>query len=159
MNTCRFFPSIVLLISTVASLASPLDTWTNRTSKATGWLKGVVYGNNQFVAVGEQGPDPSDNAVIVASLDGINWTDRSPGTAPYAARIVYGNERYVAVGSSGTVLTSPDSITWTSSTSSPDDDLNDVTYGNHQFVAVGFDYRNGVGAVLSSPDGITWSPH
>jgi hypothetical protein len=134
------------------------NTWTNHTSRTTGWLQGVAYGNGQFVVVGEQGPAPSDDATIVTSPDGLTWSDRSPPTA-YPSAVAYGNGRFVAVGINGAILTSFDGINWSSTTSAPAEDLHGITYGNHQFVAVGFDERNETGAALSSPNGVTWTRH
>jgi hypothetical protein len=131
--------------------------WTNCSQVTTAWLLDITYGNNQFLAVGRQGPDPSDAAAIVTSPDGITWTDHGPLNATYISRIAYGNGRYVAVGDgSRAVLSSLDGATWSSSPLPTDDNLVDVTYGQHGFIAVGS--RNNTGAILYSVDGLSWMP-
>ena len=118
-------------------------TWTVRVPGFSG-LDGVAYGNDTFVAVGEDG-------AILTSPDGVNWTQRTSGTSNRLRGVTYGNGLFVAVGEDGTILTSPDGATWTQRTLETNDDFIGVTYGNGTFVAVGD------GAILTSPDGVNWT--
>lgn len=127
-------------------------TWTERISPNTSKLfRDVVFGGNQFVAVGSGGAG-------MTSPDGITWTLRtlSDVTKNYYA-VAYGNNTYVAVGGSGgAIATSSDGNTWANQTSNTDVNLRGVTYGNGVFVAVG-----GSGTqsqVVTSLDGVTWTP-
>jgi photosystem II stability/assembly factor-like uncharacterized protein len=90
----------------------------------------VTYGNNIFVAVG-------DNGTILTSTDGVSWTRRTSPTTQGLYSVTYGNGLFVAVGNNGTILTSTDGVNWTQRTSGTSNDLYGVTYGNGIFVAVG----------------------
>ncbi len=136
--------------------------WTPRTSGITSWLYAsswlydVTWGNNQFVAVGNNG--------ILTSPDGVTWTSRTSDTfLPKLYGVTWGNNQFVAVGdqhSTGelaVVLTSPDGVTWTPRTTVVKSNLSDVIWGGNQFVAVGYDYSANLAIILTSPDGINWT--
>jgi hypothetical protein len=113
---------------------------------ATG-INYVIYGNNQYVAVGGDGK-------IATSPNGINWTQQTSsfGTSVIHG-IAYGNNLYVAVGFNGKIATSPDGINWTQQTSSFDTTtVRGAIYGNSLYVAVGDS-----GKLATSPDGINWT--
>jgi len=135
---------LLLLLTAPVAIAAPLDNWHIRNSPIQKQLYDVAYGNNAFVAVG-------NNGAILTSTDGITWIDRSVSGVSNIEGIVYGNNIFVAVGWEGLILTSPDGTTWTSRTSGVSSALNDVTYAGSIFVAVGGD-----GTILSSSDGINW---
>ncbi len=118
-------------------------------------LRGIVYGNNEFVAVGKNGS-------VYHSANGTSWR---PAVAientPTLQSIAYGKGKFVAVGPYGVAYYSTDGITWTHANGTKDSDLLfSVTYGrlevNHEvkngFVAVG-----NLGAAYYSTDGITWT--
>lgn len=119
----------------VAPVNAARKSWLN--------LKGVTFGNNLFVAVGD-----TDGAVstILTSPDGVNWTRRTPtsgaknltgvtaGTQVSGA--TYSNVFY-AVGETGTILKSTDGVTWSSAISNTTSNLNAIAYANYTFVAVG----------------------
>src|SRR5438105_604480 len=146
------FSLIVCLLKPAAGLAADgLDTWTRRVSGTTQTLKGVTYGNNQFVVVGFGG-------TILTSPDGVTWTSRNSGTTTHLYAVAYGNNEFVAVGNydpSTVILTSPDGITWTRGVSGITfRDLHGIAYANNEFVTVGSG-----GKILTSPDGVTWTDH
>jgi hypothetical protein len=73
-------------------------TWTARSSNSA-WLK-IGYGNDQFIAVG--------NNSIASSEDGVTWTSQiSPESNAWQA-IAFGNNTFVALSDNGTnrVMTS-----------------------------------------------------
>lgn len=80
-------------------------------------IKGVTFGNGQFVAIGDDG---SGNFKSWTSPDGITWTSHAiAGTnaAPNGKLISIGGPgtaAYVGINSAGSVWTSPDGVTWTS---------------------------------------------
>ena len=81
-------------------------TWTvNAASGNNGFLGEVIYGNNQFVAVGF-----SYNPLIQTSPDGTTWTTKSSDITSYSYNplmsVAYGNSMFLAVGLSGIILTS-----------------------------------------------------
>lgn len=131
-----------------------ITSWTARTSAADTSWSGVVYGNDQYVAVSSSGVIQS----VMTSPDGTTWTIRDAATANAWQSVTFGEGLFVAVASSGTgdrVMTSPDGIAWTTRTSAADVDWKSVTYGNGMFVAVA---NTGTGnRVMTSPDGIAWT--
>lgn len=86
--------------------------WTNPWSRSavthtTARLVGLTFGNDSFVAVGEQG-------TILASPDGKTWTQRLPGDSPstlstatlLGAAFADTLQRFVVTGTGGTILIS-----------------------------------------------------
>ncbi|MEI9958995.1 MAG: T9SS type A sorting domain-containing protein [Ferruginibacter sp.] len=137
------------------------DTWTTSAAPAgtnNNWY-GVVYGNNQFVAVANSAASATSS--VMTSPDGITWTAR---TAPIKlwSSVTYGNGMYVAVGyAADALMTSPDGVNWTLRTTPTGGQLwISVTYGNGLFVAVAYgDAASGSSTqrVMTSPDGINWT--
>jgi hypothetical protein len=121
------------------------SSWTTQTTGTSEVIWEVIYDNNIFVSV-------SDNGSIYTSGDGTTWTPRTSGTSNPLRGITYGNSTFVAVGNSGTIYTSTDGTTWTSSTSGTSNAFKQVAYGNSTFVAVG-----NSGTIYTSPDGTTWT--
>src|SRR5438046_632598 len=104
--------------------ADPLATWTVLTSLPTGnRMNGVIYGNSEFVAVGESG-------IILTSPGGTNWVVRGSGTSAYLSAIAYGNGQFVAVGDLGTIVASADGVNWAERQSGTDAWLFGLAYGN-----------------------------
>ena len=66
-------------------------SWTKRTSRKWGYLKGVTSGNGLFVTDGNSG-------TILTSPDGNSWTKRTSGTSKYLRGVTYGNGLFVTVG-------------------------------------------------------------
>ena|SRR5437867_12694095 len=87
--------------------AGPLDNWITRNSGASANLWGIAFGNNSFVAVGDQG-------TVLASQDGVNWwNSRVSGVAQTLRGVTYGGNQFVACGDGGTLLTSTNGLVWT----------------------------------------------
>jgi uncharacterized delta-60 repeat protein len=125
----------------------------NWTSNTTGYYLpwnnwSVTYGNNTFVAVG-------NNHQIYTSSNGISWSQQTSPISQSFNGVTFGNNMFVTVGLTGTIITSPDGYTWTSRNSGTANNLSAVTYGNNTFVAVGGISNS---TILTSPDGITWTP-
>ena len=125
--------------------STDLLTWSAQASNSNNYLRGVVYGGQLFVAVGDYGN-------IVTSPDGITWTLRNSNTSEALYAVTYGNSSFVAVGNMGTILTSPDGITWTGQTSNTLFNLNAVEFLGGQFVVVGNN-----GQILTSDTGASWT--
>ena len=104
--------------------------------------RGITYGNNLLVAVG-------DGGAIQTSNNGASWYPQISGITTDLSSVSYGNGLYVAVGKDGIALTSPDGSSWSPSNTTTSNNLNSVTYGNDTFVAVG---ANGI--IVQSPDTI-----
>jgi hypothetical protein len=126
--------------------------WTNRSQVTRAYLSDVTYGNNQFVAVGQD--LFAGTAATVTSPDGIRWSDHSLTNAANLLRVVSGNGRFVAVGDG--ILSSLDGAAWSRSVVPAEDALADLAYGNGTFISVGASEHAGV--ILSSADGVAWTP-
>ncbi len=135
---------IAEMIPAVAS-ASSGASWTPRTSGTTSDLKGITYGNGQFVAAGVGG-------TILTSSDGSAWTDKTGDLSYQFNGITYGGGNYVAVGFGGAIITSTDADSWTFRTVGNSEVLNGVAYGNGMYVAVGYS-----GKIFTSSDGNSWA--
>ncbi len=98
-------------------------------------IKGVTYGKNLFVAVGE--------GYTLTSKDGEKWKSNASKVDLHG--VTYGGGYYVAVGTGGKIMTSKDGVTWKERQSGTDNDLRRVVYGNNTFVVVG-----GNGTILQS---------
>lgn len=118
--------------------------WTRYDMPLT-YLNSAVYGNGQYVAVGNSG-------TIIASSDGAQWTSLTKGLNQALRGIAYGNGKYVTVGAGG-LMYSEDGLNWSIVTFS-DYYLNSVTYGNGKFVVAG--QKGADGYVFSSSDGVNW---
>lgn len=73
-------------------------TWTTHTIAPYAYLRGVVWGNGVFVAVGNGGR-------ILTSPDGVSWTDRSTNGVPIYD-LTYGRGTFLGVGPFGAIVQS-----------------------------------------------------
>ena len=137
------------VIKAYFSNSPDLATWTLLTSGDFTGLWDVTWGDNLFVAVG-------NDKTVRTSQDGISWTTRASNNPDWALfGVAWGDGRYVAVGGgdSNQALTSTDGLSWSPQTVVEASlTLESVAWGAGQFVAVGEN-----GAVFSSLDGITWT--
>jgi hypothetical protein len=135
-----------------------------------GFLSGIAYGNNRWVAVGIDEYYAATFSWGPGGKDTRGWVsaDRYPfGSAGARLQgVAYGAGMFVAVGDESTIAYSSDSINWTLVDPKSIGDIHDpdgslgyrhdvdwlvgVAYGEGQWVAVG----NGV--ILTSPDAIHW---
>ncbi|MEF2967854.1 hypothetical protein V3851_18650 [Paenibacillus sp. M1] len=67
-------------------------------SKKEDTLSTIIYGNNEFMAVGAGG-------LILRSPDGKVWTKVQSGTSEYLHDLIWDGKQYIAVGNKGTYLT------------------------------------------------------
>lgn len=119
--------------------------WTKQ-NFGTELLKDIVWGGNQFVAVGVRG-------MILTSPNGSTWTQESSGTSRWLSGITWNGSQFVVVGDNGIVLTSPSGNTWTPQDSTVTYQcLQDVTWNGERFIAVG-----SFGVILTSIDGCAWT--
>lgn len=178
----KYLPFFCLLLLTLffLSFTSPplnagdIKEWTVRPSHTSHLLNGIAFGNNTFVAVGE-------NSHIIISQEGNLWTPVTSETSLHIKGVVYGGGKFVAVGtimkiiisrwgfnlSKGQhnkdsetiatpysmVLSSVNGNEWISSYPGMTNILYDLAHGDGLFVAVG---RNG--SITKSHDGINWMP-
>jgi hypothetical protein len=123
-----------------------------------GWIdvRGLVYGDAGYVAVGVTDSPDGQNGVVWHSPDGLTWTripnigdmfggPDGPGTWIEMESIAYGDGRYVIVGAGPplpAIWTSTNGIDWQLSLyDDPVDEavvFTDVTFGNGAYVVVGY---------------------
>jgi len=114
-------------------------TWTARVSNVIGGLKSITWGNNLFVAVGNNGWSAG---VILTSPDGITWTSITSGTANFLNGVAWGNNQFVAISPAAfsklsTIISSTNGSTWSTGNSGSTYDLYNIVWGNNCFIAVG----------------------
>ncbi|MDR0315492.1 MAG: putative Ig domain-containing protein [Treponema sp.] len=151
-----------------AKMATSTDgaTWTGATNSifsaapAGGTYNGyntirkVVFGNNMWIAVGEEGR-------MATSTNGTTWTkvigsgfDSTIFSGIYC--LAYdGSGRWVAGGYGGKMSTSTNGTSWTSVGNSTfgDSNITSVAYGNGKWIAVGAND----GKMATSTNGTTWT--
>ncbi len=126
--------------------------WSTAFSGHTGVLLNIAYGNNIYIAVGQDGQ-------IYKSTDRVTWTLKTSGTANWLYAVVYASSLaiWVAVGNQGTIVTSgDDGDTWTvqSSGLSTSVSLYAIAWSGTAFITTGA----GLAAdAVRSTDGTTWS--
>jgi hypothetical protein len=125
-------------------------------AKYVKYLRGLTFGNGQFLGLGGDPLSVGDSKPFVAtSRDGQTWSDfHNIGGKHMLRRGVWGNDRFVAVGDRGRRAASRDGMTWEDAEETKAlDTLIDVTFGNGLFVGVGLH-----GLRRRSEDGVRWSP-
>lgn len=109
-------------------------------------LNGIVYANNKYTAIGNNGYTESD--------DGTTWTNfvTIPGSGNRSfQKIAYGNDKYVIVGYQ--ISTSTDGENWVRSYKINNIDIfYDICYGDMGYVAIGYN-----GYIATSTDGENWN--
>ena len=98
---------------TSISVGDSGNSWTSVTSPTTKFLPAVTSGNNNFVAVGEDG-------TIVRSTDnGSSFSTVTSPTANSLDGVTFGNNTFVAVGDNGNIVRSTDNGTTFDNATSP----------------------------------------
>jgi hypothetical protein len=121
----------------------------------------IVFGNGQFIAVGNTGVD---SGFLYTSSDGLTWMWQDSSFHPQAGDIItaaWGNGRFIVVGDNcALAISDSNAENWvllvsnSSYASKPrsSDTLLSIIYANGIFVGVG---RNG--KIATSPDGVNWT--
>ena len=119
----------------------------------TGKYLSIVWDNEKFVAVGE-------NGAIHTSTNGTTWTAQTTGTTENLNDIRWnkwaigerGVPEYVVVGDNGTILWSNNAETWYSVTSGTTNNLEAIAYNGTRYVAIGQ-----LGTVVYSDNVTSWN--
>ena len=116
--------SATLIISTFVVDSPTTRTWYD--------LKGITFGDNTFVAVGNTG------AIRTSSDNGSSWDNGTSGTTYYFNEVAYGDSTFIAVGQSGKIITSSDNgSSWDNSTQAVTTaQLTGVAFGDDVGIAV-----------------------
>jgi hypothetical protein len=124
------------------------DNWVTRTSTfGTTEIRGLAFGNNVFVATG-------NNGQLRTSTNGTTWTTR---TSPFAFNIpvIFDGTQFVLAGSA--IATSTDGISWTSTTNPFGTTvITELAYGNGIYLASCYSSTLSKGVIANSTDAITW---
>jgi len=112
----------------------------------------VVYGEQGFVAVGDEGS-------ILTSRDGGKWETGVSGTSFYLTNVIHGSGRYVAAGANGTLIHSPDGQAWSTADLEVGGvpvtlHLGPLAHGAGRFVLLTRSRANGF--FWTSDDGLDW---
>lgn len=129
-------------------------------------LLDVAFGENTFVAVGEEVDDAplfgrvnNSTTVYYSTDNGFTWSVANTGGTLDFLSVAYGNGRFVAGGRAG-VYQSDDGITW-SAAPIPGSDAQEwsvVDFVNGRFVIFGARTSTGAhNAIATSVDGVTWN--
>jgi hypothetical protein len=142
------------------------ETWLTSESGVVQDLKDIVFGDGQFVVVGNR----LDTSVALVSSDGVEWTatlSRANGapTSPaflYLDHVAFGANGFVAIGGGSSALWSPDGQTWTEHPLDQEILRGGVAFGNGQWAAGGLALTLSTTfatALLTSADGREWIDH
>lgn len=142
--------------STLA-VSSDGNNWQEKNVTGASWLDNVVWGDNQFIAIGQ---DDSGKTVAATSADGNVWTTAQQiSIVTYVNDLIWDGSRYVGVGidwdtSTSYIHTSADGYNWTSQDFSDADYLGGIVWTGNKYVAVGSSKSSAV--VATSTDLIKW---
>jgi hypothetical protein len=124
--------------------------WNSAYLPVESFLRGVAFGNGQFVAVG--GSYLGGGSIILTSANGRSWNLHHCPAKQVLHAVAYSGDRFIAVGAGGTILTSKTGQRWQKQASDTDATLAAVVHGNGTCVVGGDD-----GLILSSCDAKTWT--
>ena len=109
-------------------------------------LKGIVYANDKFVAVG------AGENTMYTSVDGVEWTINNIDTRGSSLEdIIYQGNIFYAVGGNSDVFTSKDTIKWDHHETVKNSSIDEIFYAGGRFVAVGYS-----GNIITSTNGTDW---
>ena len=109
--------------------------WMKRVSSTDVNLYDVAFGNNEYLAVG-------DNRILTSN-DGITWGNSIQAQIPFFGGLSFINNLFIVIGldanSASYILTSHDGINWNKNVPSglPQLKMHKVIWGNNRYVAVG----------------------
>ncbi len=155
LNLRKWFPGFlirsVFLCVMFAGHSFCQSKWEWRYPQHGNQFNKIVYGNGQFVAMGQR--------TIASSPDGITWTPLIPEQIITMQDLAFGSNRFVAVGDSGKILSSTDGKIWSLMKMAEPTFFLCIAYGNDRFVAMGTGtgMESGKGICFTSPDGLTWT--
>lgn len=124
-------------------------------AKYVKYIRGLLFGNGQFVALGgDPGSVGLSKPFVMFSKDGLQWSEPLdiPGKH-MLRRAAWGNGLFVAVGDRGRRAASKDGKEWSDAPEAKAiDTCTDVCFGNGVFVGVGLH-----GLRMKSADGLKWT--
>ena len=105
-------------------------------------LNSVVYGNNQYVAVGDEGQ-------VISSADGLTWSQISYHLPSNLYDIVYEGSYYVVAGADGYIYFAPDLTQWMYSRVDDMDRIETLFYDDGTYYAGGANGKIAISTELS----------
>jgi Tfp pilus assembly protein PilV len=136
-------------VTGIATTTQSTD-WKKVYSGAGNGFAKVIWANNQFVAVGE-------NGIISTSPDGLTWKLQYAGLGRgvLLTDIIWDGAKYIAVGTNGTMITSVDGANWTKVDTGFSGYIYKIVYSGSKYVAIVQEW--GRGTLLTSEDGVNWA--
>lgn len=141
----------VIQNTSVIPTGTTVGDWHHRDAGTSQMLRGICYGDEIFVAVGDL-----DHGVL-CSEDGLNW-DRRETPAEVLNDLAFGEGQFVGVGGAGNIISSPNAVDWDiddfgiPAVSPPT--LEAIAYDKDSFVAVG----SGGSIFTADPVAMEWIP-
>ena len=111
----------------IFSTTNPLTPWTAHAAATTNDLFGVAYGNNLFVAAGEE--HYSGQGCVLTSADGNGWSRRRLPETNALRSVSWIGGLFIATGKSGALLISTNGIDWRVRASGTPNSLGRSVYG------------------------------
>ncbi len=127
----------------------------NQDARYSRYIRGLVFGNNQFLGFGGNPGNSNDaSPFVLTSQDGISWSSPHDISGRYIIRrAVFGNDKFVGVGDRGRRSVSNDGRSWRNAENTRAlDTLIDVAFGNGIFVGTGLH-----GLRMATTDGLEWT--
>jgi hypothetical protein len=149
LNDAAYGNGLFLVVGahgTVFSGTESFGAFTRRNPDTLHGLYGVVFGNDRFVAVGDEG-------TIRETTNGINWSGLNIATEPRLQDVCFAEGRFVAVGANGEIVIY-DNHTAQSIPSGTTQELYGIAHGNGVYVAVGT-----LGTILVSSNAVNWADY
>jgi len=147
-----FHNSLIFTLGSSLRYSNDLSNWTEVNLNYR-FGRDIVYGNNVYVIVGDDGK-------IESSDNGSSWTIRNSNTTEDLEYIAFGNNLFVASGNKGTILTSSDGINWNKYLIQNKTYLGTSAFdfGGNLFFVNKYFYMSGIyGALIRSENGMDWS--
>jgi hypothetical protein len=135
-------------------LSGPGASWTEIAQPSGSFFwRGITYGNNTWVAVG--------NGARATSGDGLAWnsTTITATNFYYENSVLFANGVFINTAQTG-VSTSPNGTTWSSQTFTVVENLTEVAFGNNTWVIVDdhFLTEDNLAFFVSGNNGNSWAP-
>jgi hypothetical protein len=109
LSSIIYANSLFVIVGAGGAILTSADgiAWSQESSGTEVGINDITYGDNQYVAVG--------NNIILTSPDGRSW--RVTFTSTQLQSITYGYNQYIATGVSGVIMRSIDGVNWTQESS------------------------------------------
>lgn len=130
---------------TINSYAESRLSWENNKAFEVNRYQSVAYGNDMYVAVGDDG-------AISTSPDAKNWNTIPFQTTNGLKHVIWDESKFVIVGDKGIVMTSSDGLKWELNQANVLTDFSYIVWAQNKYIAI----ANNNNELMESKDGLTW---